>query len=229
MTAVGVEGSQAGESGNLVSVGVAELWQMSQEGGRGDRPDAFDGLKSASFITKGRSGSEQSFDGRFQDFDLRIDGAKLRAEKTDDGLVIRMLKAALKGDAGLNELLASIDEFGQFTHGGIGRSAWLRLHGQAKGVDQASVDLIGLGVLAASLSKATNAGGIKDADGTTNEVAGIDQRSFVTAAGFDQKVGAFGEFSEQLFDVGRGVGDPLGGSGVGKVEIGFADIDTEVG
>jgi hypothetical protein len=201
LPAVVVEGSNADEGRDLLSVEGSEFGEIGDEGGGGNSAESGYGLDEFGFLSPIVVGLDKGFNGFFDVVDLTF-------QKFEDGLNTFLsgfgpgqFEAIGFHDSEVDELSSAGDElldFGLFFWHFLDRSRLDLLSEQSQ---DAGIKAVGLGGQAQGSGKVPNPFGINDRDA----VAGIEEvgheRAFIAAGGLEDDQAARGlreEFAELL-------------------------------
>jgi len=229
LTAVVVEGGDAGEGGGL---GVGEGSEFGHEGDEregGDEADASDFLEASDPGCQCRGEfdfcGDEGLDFGFLFFQGN-DGARKNLEK---GFVGEgFFEIIVLGDLD-EDVTADLRETGELLLERVGKGKRAGMEDLGELCDGFRVQGVGLGKTAFGFGEVADLSGIDASDGKTCAVGLGDEEGFVAATGFADEHGVGGKGFEEGANGFFGVRDLRGLAVVVDVEEEFRNVDTEVG
>jgi len=231
LSTVTVEGRQSHQRGDLLSAGLAEFREFSQECPGRRRPDAFDGQKQLLLFLP---------DGRVLDVvvDVIVDGGDLAVEQFDDALnalahasVSGLGQSVGLGDAHLDQLPSACEKFDEYLCLFVVQGPQGRLDGDGKEGQDLRVDRVGLGKATGGLCKVADLSGVDDDHRQSGSGEFSDDCAFIASGRFEDDARQAHPL-QRFHDLGLAGGivvDAKAGSLVGECDIepGLGDVDAD--
>ena len=188
VTTIAVEGSNAYQCGDLLSVQGAEFWKLSQKGSGEDRPYPWHAPQQSVFLSPERAFSNAVIQVPIGVGQLLFQPGDMSLDTLHDGLA-SCEKAVPLGSEHFDQLTSPSQDGSQLLSGGIGQRTRHRANCSSKVSQHPGIQGIGLGQLPRRLSKISHLARVHHCHRYTSHSEGGCDRQFNTSSGFQDHKG----------------------------------------